>query len=483
MALLVWPVVIPLAAALLASARPGIQRPLALLAAPVTVIMVAAVAGQLAAEGPLRYAIGGWPAPAGIGLTADSLGGLFLVMTSVVAAPATLYAAYYWRPEPDSRERAFWPLWWGLWAGLNALFLTGDIFNAYVALEVIALAAVALVALTGSGPALRAALRYLLVSLVASMLYLLGVALLYADTGVLDMALLAERITPGPTAAAALATITTGLALKTALFPLHFWLPPAHSHAPGPVSAVLSALVVKAGFYLTLRFWFEIFDGVDVLAGAQLVGALGGVAVIWGSLQALAAQRLKGLVAYSTVAQLGYLFLAFPLMATAATEVLAREAALYLALSHGLAKGAAFLAAGTLLWATGTDSMARMGSILPRFPVTAAAFALAGINLMGMPPTGGFVGKYLLVEGMIAGGYWGGLAIIAAGSFLAAGYVFRVLVHIFRDPADPEPLASLRRTPDPRMEWTALALALSAVVMGFLAPVLEPVLQATGSAL
>jgi formate hydrogenlyase subunit 3/multisubunit Na+/H+ antiporter MnhD subunit len=112
--------------------------------------------------------------------------------------------------------------------------------------------------------------------------------------------------------------------------------------------------------------------------------------------------------------------------------------------------------------------------------VTTAAFAVAGVSLIGLPPTGGFVAKWLLVEGMIAGGRWWGLPVVAAGTILAAGYVFRVLRHTFRAPAEPEPLAEVRRRPGPLLEWTALGLALAVLGMGFLAPVLEPVLRATG---
>ena len=484
MGVAVWPVVVPLALALVSALWPRRQRPLALLGAAAVVVAVAALAGEVAGNGTLRYAVGGWPAPAGIVLAVDGLGTVFLAVTALVAAPVTVYASRYFRTEPgppDERERAFWPLWWGLWTGLNALFVTGDAFNAYVALEVIGLTAVALVALARTADALRAALRYLLVSLAGSLLYLLGVALLYGRFGVLDLSLLGGLMVPGPVPAAALAALTAGLVLKTALFPMHFWLPAAHGHAPVPVSAALSALVIKGGLYLLLRYWFGVFEPLDRVAGSWLLGGLGAVAVVWGSFQALAAERLKLLVAYSTVAQVGYLFLAFPLIAEPATAVLGREAVLYLALAHAMAKGAAFLAAGTLLWAVGTDRVDQLHQVMPHFPVTTAAFALAGISLIGLPPTGGFVGKWLLLEGMIAAGFWIGLPVVAAGTFLATAYVFRILVHTFRAEGEAGELLAVRRQPGPLLEWSALALALGALGVGFLAPVLEPVLSAAGA--
>jgi multicomponent Na+:H+ antiporter subunit D len=177
--------------------------------------------------------------------------------------------------ESARRARYFWPLWLFLLAALNALFLSGDLFNLYVTLELLGLAAVALVALSGGRAALAAAERYLYVSLVGSLLYLMGVALLYGGHGTVDLALLAERVEPTTHARVALVLMTGGLMMKAALFPAHFWLPPAHSSAPAPVSAALSALVVKGGFYVLLRLWFEVFDGAAVPDAAQVVGALG----------------------------------------------------------------------------------------------------------------------------------------------------------------------------------------------------------------
>ncbi len=476
-------VAVPLMVALALYVYPEGRRPLAVAGMVGVLAAVLSSGRRLIADGPWRYRMGGWDVPPGIALSVDSLAVIMLGMTAVVGCLATVYALGYWAAPgengPAPRERAFWPLWWMLWAGLNALFLAGDAFNGYVCLEVVGLSAVALVAVAGEGAALRAALRYLLVSLAGSLLYLAGVALLYGRYGLLDLAALGAAVGPGWLPATALGVMSAGLVLKTALFPLHFWLPPAHGHAPAPVSAVLSALVVKAGLYLLLRYWLGTFAAVDREGGALLLAALGGAAVVWGSFQALAAERLKLVVAYSTVAQVGYLFLAFPLLVDPATALLGREALLYLVLAHALAKGAAFLAAGTLLWAAGTDRIGDLPGVLPSFPVTVAALALAGVSLIGLPPTGGFVGKWLLLEGLIAGGLWAGLAVVAAGTFLAAAYVFRVLVHTFRAEGYGEAdLLAVQRRPGRAMEWTALGLALAALGLGFLAPVLEPLLGA-----
>jgi formate hydrogenlyase subunit 3/multisubunit Na+/H+ antiporter MnhD subunit len=309
-------------------------------------------------------------------------------------------------------------------------------------------------------------MRYLLTTLLGSLSYLLGVALLYHGFGSVDIAILGMRVESTPVAWAALGLMATGLLLKTALFPLHFWLPPAHSSAPAPVSALLSALVIKASFYILLRLWLTIFSpfGDD---GATLFGLLGAGAILWGSIQALRQNRLKLLVAYSTVAQVGYLFLAFPLAVNAG--VTAWSAALYLALSHALAKAAMFLSAGNLLHFSGHDRIADLDRVAQRLPLTVAAFALAGISIMGLPPSGGFIGKWLLLEAALTQGRWDLAMVMIVGGLLAAGYVFKVLGHAFTQATElREP-----RSVSAEMEWAAMLLAIGAMLLGFLAsPVL-----------
>jgi formate hydrogenlyase subunit 3/multisubunit Na+/H+ antiporter MnhD subunit len=311
--------------------------------------------------------------------------------------------------------------------------------------------------LSGGRAALVGAIRYLFVSLLGSLAYLLGVALLYHAFGSVDMATLAGRMTPVPAAWVALGLMGAGLLLKTALFPLHFWLPPAHTSAPSPVSAVLSALVIKASFYILLRLWIMLFGPFAGDGVAAFLGFLGAAAILWGSIQALRQKRLKLLVAYSTVAQIGYLFLAFPLASWNATMVLL--------LSHALAKSAMFLAAGNFLNFGGHDRIADLDRIVQRLPLSAFAFALAGVSLMGLPPSGGFIGKWLLLEAALAQGRWDLVAVMLLGGLLAAAYVFKVLGKSFTQ-------ADITHTHQPkaipvRMEWVALILACGAILLGF----------------
>ncbi len=480
-------------AALLAGRRGAAAA--GLLGSLVGTVAVLGLANVVLAGGAQRLIVGGWSAPLGIELRADGLSTAMLLMTAVVGAGIALYAwRYFGAPHanaaqhtPDTSPSAptdrpdwlFWPVWLLAWGALNALYLSGDLFNVYVTLELLGLAAVALVALAGAGSA-AAALRYLLLALLGSMLYILGVELLYAVHQTLDLQQLRERVQPSLSVGLAAALMTAGLLVKTAVFPLHFWLPPAHGSAPAPVSAALSALVVKAGFYLLARLWLDLFGALPWHAVLTLLGALGAGAVLWGGVQALRQQRLKPMIAYSTVAQLGYLMIALPLVANEAAGAAAGAvggaltAAVLLAASHAAAKAAMFLCAGSLLVAYGHDRIDALAGFGARLPLTATAFALATLSLVGLPPTGGFVGKYLLVEAAVRAGAWVTVGVVLAGSLLSAMYLFHALSRAFVEThgapdaaaASPSaPTASSLPSAPTAPQLVSLALALLAVAL------------------
>ena len=431
-----------------------------LITATLTTVIIAAMTVAVWQQGTLRLEIGGWGVPLGIALQADGLSVAMLVMANLVALGTSVYATSYFKTVDKALH--FWPLWLLLWAALNGLFLAGDLFNLYVMLELLGLAAAALGALTGSRDAVAANLRYLLVGLLGSMTYLLGVALLYTAYGTMDMGLLAEALhSPDPIDGTALVLMTAGLALKAALFPLHFWLPPAHANAPAPVSAALSALVVKAAVYLIVRLWLDPFAPIATPGASQLLGVLGAGAVVWGSWRALRAERLKLLAAYSTVAQIGYLFLFFPLLA-ATPDGQGRDnliaALVLMALTHGFAKSGLFLAAGLVQQHAGHDRIDELGGAAQTLPAATFAIALAGSSLIGLPPSGSFIGKWLLMQGALETGQWWWIIIVAIGTLLAGAYVFRVLSHAFG--LEPTPI---RFVTDARAEVPALMLALISV--------------------
>jgi multicomponent Na+:H+ antiporter subunit D len=446
-------------------------------AAAITAVVTAAgLLGAVAAlslyvldHGTVTHAAGAWGAPLGIVLRADGLAVLLLATTAVIGCAITGYATAYFQPiyphEPDRGLRFFWPLWLLVWAALNAIFVSTDIFNLYVCLELLTLPAVALVALDGTRAAIVAALRYLLLSLAGSLIFLLGVAIVYSGAGTLALPLIAAAGLDPDAARLALAAMTVGLAIKAALFPVHFWLPPAHAGAPAPASAILSALVVKAAFYIMLRLWTDAFPGALATPGATLLGVLGAAAVVWGSLLALRQTRVKLIIACSTVAQVGYLFLIFPLLAGAPAA--AWSGGMYHLLSHALAKAALFLAAGNMIRAFGDDELSSIAGVGQKLPITFAAFGIAGLNLVGMPPSGGFIAKWLLLTAALTSGQWWWAVVLAAGSLLAAGYVVLVLRAAFLLPR----AAALRQQPPLRMTGAALALALIALGLGIWAEV------------
>lgn len=453
-----WLIVLPLAWAGLAFLMgPGRGGRLAVAVLTVQLALALALAVQVMGEGARVHTVGGWGAPLGIDLLADGLAVAMLLLAQAVALPLAVYARAYFS---EVAQTTFWPLAGCLLAALNALFLSADLFNLYVTLELLSLAAVGMVALGGKPMQVAAALRYLLVSLTASGAYLMGVALIYGAYGTVSIATLAPLVGDAPSLALWLAAglMLAGLLAKTALFPFHFWLPPAHGGAAAPVSALLSALVVKASFYLILRLALDVFPALADSA-APVLGLLGAAAILWGSWRALRTQHIKMLVAWSTVAQLGYLFLVFPLLAA---DGLALQAGVMQALAHGLAKAAMFAAAGVLMLATGRDTLEGLAGVAGRVPVTLFAFGLAGVTLMGLPPSGGFLAKWLLIDAALHHGQYGWVAVVIGGGLLAAAYVFKVLRQAFLlAPSDS------RFHPVPRvMEWTALALAAASVLLG-----------------
>ena len=415
-------------------------------------------------QGATPYVLGGWTEPLGIGLQADGLAATLGLLTALLTTAAAVYTqARTAGAEADSPvPRTFWPLLFLLGTALNTVWLAADLFTMYVGLELLGLAAVGLVALAGTPIALEAALRYLLAALLGSLAYLLGVALLYAETGVLSLAsLMASPLPSSGTVVTALALITAGLLLKSALVPLHGWLPPAHAAAKPPVSALLSALVVKASVVILLRVWLgPAAPLLDTTIVATALGVLGAAAIGWGGWQALRTPDLKTLVAHSTVAQLGYLFVAVPLLVSA-SEV-ARAAAwdgLMLQLvAHALAKSAMFLASGTLIVAVGNGRVDALAGVSRHLPLSLFAFGLAAVSLMGLPPSGGFNAKWLLLQAAITSGQWGWLVPLLGGGLLTAGYVFRVFRASFLDGARDH----LSPTP---ITWDVIALGLAAAAI------------------
>jgi multicomponent Na+:H+ antiporter subunit D len=392
----------------------------------------------------LVYLLGGWSPPLGVALRADSLSVMMLVAVAVVICGIGVYAcADFGTPEGQREARApfsFWLLLLAVWGSLNLVFVSGDLFTLYVALELLTFAGVPLVCLDGRGETLRAALRYLLFALLGSVFYLLGAVLLFGACGTLDISLLAARLRPEPVVWTAAALMTAGLLAKTALFPLHLWLPPAHAGAPAAASAVLSALVIKGSWFLVVRLWFDVLPGLVTFSAAQLLGGLGAVAIALFSVVALRQQRLKLLIAYSTLAQIGYLFLMFPLAFDVAAGQLVRGDAL----------------------TAGHDRITGMAGIARALPIAMLAIALGGVALMGVLPSGAYLAKKLLMSAADGSGQWWWAWVLLAGGALTSSYVVLVIARAFQHPAQPVQLA---RQVSRVAQSAALALAVCSLLL------------------
>jgi formate hydrogenlyase subunit 3/multisubunit Na+/H+ antiporter MnhD subunit len=436
-------------------------------------IAVAIAATMLRSGNALTYLLGGWSPPLGVALRADALALALMLAVAVVIGGVALYARADFGTPSGAQARSsttYWLLLLAVWGSLNLVFVSGDLFTLYVALELLTFAGVPLVCLAGEAQTLRAALRYLLYALAGSVLYLLGAVLLYGECGTLDIVLLSERLRPTPAAWAAVALMTAGLLAKTALYPLHLWLPPAHAGAPPAASAVLSALVVKGSFFIVIRLWFDAAPTLPGHAAAQVLAGLGAAAILFGSVVALRQERLKLLIAYSTLAQIGYLFIMFPLAYDAASGQFVRGAALTAgtlqALAHATAKAAMFMAAGLIYKACGHDRLAELAGAAKAVPLSVLAFGFGGVALMGVLPSGAYLAKKLLLDAAGSTGQWWWAWVLQAGGFLTASYVVLVLAQTLRARGEPPALHS----PVPRLqEFAALGLALCSFALSLAA--------------
>lgn len=481
-------VLVPLAAAVLLVLLPARARRVAgMIAAVLTAGLGVAVATGVGLHGALTVELGGNAPPLGIALRADGIAAAFLLLLAVVGPGVSLHAAAHPPATGTGASRGwFWPTWLLAWAGLAAVMVSGDLFNLYVGLELVGLAAVLLVAL-GGRPAWSAAFRYLVVAVGGSLLFLLALTLVYATTGTLDLVLAGQRLAdsgPGPHTSAILALTLAGMALKTAVFPLHGWLPGAHGNAPTVVSPLLSALVVKASFVVAVRVWTEV-TGPDPVIGA-VIGAAASGSVIWGGILALRATHLKRLVAYSTISQVGYLFLFFPLDAATGGDPAATGAVLAavvtLALAHGLNKSSLFLSAGILKDHLGTDRIDTLTARGADLPLISMAMGLAAVGLAGLPITLGFAGKWQLLLAAVDLGAWWAVVVLALGTLLAMLYLLRPLQALLtggsEEGIDASPDRDRPALP-PMILALPLLLALTSVAATFVASPLARLITTT----
>ena len=416
----------------------------------------------VAASGPISYAVGGWSPPYGIEYRIDVVNAWVLVVVSTIAVAVASFARVSVESEVDERRI---PLFYAAYllclAGLLGIAATGDVFNVFVFLEISSLSAYALISLGRDRRALTSAFRYLIMGSVGATFVVIGIGLLYAKTGTLNMADLSQllpHVWETRTVKVAYGFLAVGFCLKLALFPLHLWLPNAYAYAPSAVTAFMAATATKVAVYMLLRFFLTIFGAAfsfDVMGLDRLLLLLALAAIVAMSVVAIFQTNVKRLLAYSSVAQIGYMILGLSL-----ASVTGLTATLLHLFNHALMKGALFMALGCVVYRIGSVRIEDMAGLGRRMPLTTAAFVVGGLSLVGVPLTVGFVSKWYLILAALERGWWPVAVLVLVASVIALAYVWRVVeVAYFRSPADDQP-PGRREAP-----WSLLAPTCALVAM------------------
>ena len=390
----------------------------------------------------LSYHLGGWAPPLGIEYRVDAANAFVLLLVSGIATVILPYArASIGEEVPARHHTLFYALFLLCLTGLLGVAVTGDAFNVFVFLEISSLSTYVLIA-QGSyrhKRALTTAYNYLIMGTIGATFFVIGIGFLYMATGTLNMADLAERIADqgdSRTVRAALAFIFVGVGLKAAIYPLHLWLPNAYTFAPSAVSAFLAATATKVAIYVLMRFMFSVFQpGFDfedyTLRFFVLPLAL--FAMFSASFIAIFQNNFKRMLAYSSIAQIGYMLLGIGLLSETGLT-----AAIVHLFNHGITKAALFMAAGAFVLRSGGAFYRNIEGIGRVMPWTSAAAVIAGLSLIGVPGTAGFVSKWVLVQAALEKGWWLVAVLVVASSLLAVLYVWRGIEAIYLKTPAPE---------------------------------------------
>ncbi|HKJ77230.1 MAG TPA: monovalent cation/H+ antiporter subunit D family protein [Gammaproteobacteria bacterium] len=440
-------IVVPLLAApaCLLLRRATLAWLLSMLASGAALVVAALLLGQAMEAGPISYRLGGWPPPWGIAYRIDVVNALVLLIVTTIATVVLPFARTSIEREiPADRAALFYTSYLLCLTGLLGITITGDAFNLFVFLEISSLASYVLISLSRDRRGLTSAFQYLVMGTIGATFILIGVGMLYMMTGTLNMADLAQRlsaVSDTRTVHTAFAFLVVGVGLKLALFPLHLWLPNAYTYAPSAVSAFLSATATKVAVYVLLRFIFTVF-GVDFAFGmmplTEILVVLAVAAILSMSTVAISQNNVKRLLAYSSIAQVGYMVAGVSL----ATATGLTAAVLHL-FNHALMKGALFLALGCVFYRIGSVRIEAMQGLASRMPWTMAAFVVGGLSLIGVPLTAGFISKWYLVLAALEQGWWWLAAVVLVGSLLAVIYIWRVVeAAYFKQPSEQAATAS-----------------------------------------
>lgn len=420
---------------------------------------------QVRSEGVVSYPIGNWPPPWGIEYRIDALSSFVLLLVSAVAAVVLPYCRRSIEHEvPREQHYLFYSMFALCLAGLLGIAATGDAFNAFVFIEISALASYVLIALGRDRKALVASYQYLILGTIGATFFVIGIGMLYLMTGTLNLADMSERLAatsdlrPVLTAAA---FITVGMSLKLALFPLHQWLPNAYTYAPSAVSAFIAATGTKVSIYVLMRFYFSVFGAglVFELAVGEVLLVLSLAAMFIASAIAVVQSDFKKLLAYSSVAQVGYITLGLSL-----ESVSGLTASIVHLVNHGMTKAGLFMLVGGAVLVTGGSGMDRLAGLRRTMPLTSFGIVLGGLGLIGIPGTAGFISKWQLVLAAMERQEWWLVFAIVASSLLAVAYVWRfVEVAYFREPSNP---ADRRREAPATMLVPAVMVIAASIYFG-----------------
>ncbi len=434
-AILLAIVLAPLLGALLIVAV-ALRAPRAAQSISVISCLVSLAGALLAVEacengGTLGYAYGGWIAPFGIAARVDGIGAVLVALIAGVATLTLIFAERSLQSELPRDRSGFYAMALLLVAALQGMATTADLFNLYVFLEISSLAAYALIGV-GGGPASLASFRYLIIGTVGASFYLLGVAYIFALTGSLngpDIALALGGLPDSTALLVGLAFLAVGLGLKMAVFPLHGWLPDAYSYAPSTASALIGGLMTKVSALALLRVLYVVFaPGKHELLPpvTDLLGFLGAIGIVVGSLMAVAQRDFKRMLAYSSIAHLGFIAVGISLGNASGIS-----GAVFHMVAHGVAKATLFLIAGGVVYrlgALGVDGLAGLHRIMP---ISTFALVVAALSMIGIPPTAGFFSKWYLMLGCLEAGRGDLFAVIVGSTVLSAWYFLRLFETIF----------------------------------------------------
>ncbi len=416
------PIVLPLLSAvlllLIRQARAW-QEGLSLLSLAVNLSFALALLGATGGGEIFIHKMGLWPFPFGIILAADRLTSTMLCLSSSIVGASAVFAQSYL--SEDQRREVFHPLIHFLIMGIQGSFLTGDLFNLFVFFEVMLMAAYALLGFYYDLEQLEMAFKYTCLNLIASAFFLLGIALVYAQVGTVNMADLSVKIGelgPRPLLVVTAFIFLIVFSVKAAIFPMHLWLPSAHSISPTPIAAILAGVMVKVGIYAIIRSATLIFpDPYKVLQGLLMGFAL--ATIIFGALGTLPQKSLKRILAYSTINQLGYIAFGIALLTPAGLT-----AAVFYIVSHAFLKSSLLLGAGLNQKLTGTVDLDEMGGLMTKTPFASTLLLIGFLSLAGIPPLNGFFSKLFLLQAGFSGGAYLATAIALAMGVLSLFYNF-----------------------------------------------------------